>query len=567
MSERRRWWFHAAALAVVLFGILALARPSQVISADEGAVLSEVRTLSRTDQWTLPVHTDIDPDGAWFGLHQPVIVGDQGDRAITFDRPPTYPLLLVPLWNVGGLVAVLALHVAGVWAAAVLAGRLTERLVPGRGLAAMWLCGVASPLLFDGYWAIAHSLVAAGATAAALGAVRFAFDGRRVALVWWLAGLVLAVGLRTEPLFAAAGLSVALAVVGWREASVRWRAWPLAVATSGVAGAVLVGMRRWQQAIEGVATMGLPSPSSGGGGYLASRVSGFRHSALGAGFGDRTAAMVVVASAACIVGAVVLSRFDVATPRVRMALAAAGAGTAVLRFAMADDMVTGLLMAAPLVIAAACCLPRERWRDPATTVVATTAALTVAAVVATQHERGGTGEWGGRYFHVVLPLICVVAVVSLDWLVAHRPEGRRVVAWGLVAALVFSVLSLRTAAGARDVVETRTELAWRAAQRTADASDPAGPVVVTTWIAGGRFAWRHAEAARYLLVDRSEFSELAARLRAAGVGEWVLLAQPEDTAHIRELEGYDVAERQRFGQTGWSVLVFGRVPAAPVMQG
>lgn len=531
---------------MLLFAILLVTRPTQVISADEGALLAEVRTLAETGGWTRPLHTEVDPDGSWFGLHQPIIVGE---RAITFDRPPTYPLLVVPLWKAGGLIGVLALHVAGVWAAAVLAGRLTERLVAGRGIAAMWLTGVASPLLFDGYWAIAHALVAAGAAAATLGAIRFALDGRRFGLVGWLCGLVVAVGLRTEPLFMAVGLAAALGVVGWTVAAARWRAWPLAVATVGVAGGLFVALRVWQRAIEGVGgSGGLPSPSSPNG-YLAARISGLRHSVVGSGFGDRVGAAVVLVAAICTVSAVVLTRIGKGSPRVRAALAVAGGLAAVVRLFLPLDLITGLLMAAPLIVAAACCLPAERWRDPATRVVATTAGLAVAAVIATQHERGGTGEWGGRYFHVVLPLICVVAAVSLDWLVAHRPAARTVVVAGLVGAVAFSVMSLREAARGRHSAEVRTELAWAAAQRTGP-----NPVIVNTWIAGGRFAWRHVDDARYFTVAAEDLDELADRLTAAGVGEWVLLAQPEDDAAIAGIDGYEVVERTPFGAAGWSVV-------------
>ena len=544
---------------MVLFGVLAIARPTQVISADEGALLAQVRTLADTGHWSLPVHTEIDRGGSWFGLHQPVILGD---RAITFDRPPTYPLLLVPLWKIGGLAAVLALHVLGVWAAALLAGRLTERLVGARGIEAMWLTGVLSPLLFDGYWAIAHSLVAAGAIAAVLGALRFVLDGRRWGIAVWLAGLVTAVGLRTEPLFLAAGLAAALLVVGWAQATVRWRAWGLATATVGLAGSLFIGLRLWQRAVEGSPSGGgLPTPSSPNG-YLAARLSGFSHSVIGAGFGDRAGAVVAIIAAGFTLGALLLTRFARGTHRMQTGLAAAGAAAAVVRLFLPLDLVTGLLIAAPLIVGAALCVPRQRWADPATKIVAVTASLTVAAVVATQHERGGTGEWGGRYFHVVLPLICVLAVVSMDWLVAHRPAARTVVTCGLVVCAAFSGMSLREAARGRHSAEVRTELAWQAAQKLGP-----NPVIVNTWIAGGRFAWRHVDEARYLTVGRKDFPLLGRRLEEAGIDEWVLLAQPQDLAHIDEIEGYELTEQEGFGGAGWSVLVMDRAPAAPVTQG
>jgi len=72
--------------------------------------------------------------------------------------------------------------------------------------------------------------------------------------------------------------------------------------------------------------------------------------------------------------------------------------------------------------------------------------------------------------------------------------------------------------------------------------------------AGGRFAWRHVDVARYLTVPSDRFGQLAHRLAAAHVTEWVLLAQPEDVAHLDDLVGYRVIRRDPFGSLGWAVL-------------
>jgi len=163
---------------------------------------------------------------------------------------------------------------------------------------------------------------------------------------------------------------------------------------------------------------------------------------------------------------------------------------------------------------------------------------------------------------VALPLICVLAVVAMDWLAAHRPAARRVLAAGLVGCAALGFMSLREAARGRHSAEVRTELAWEAAQELGP-----DPVIVNTWIAGGRFAWRHVDDARYLTVARSDFPELGRRLEEAGIDEWVLLAQPQDLPNIDEVEGYELAEQGRFGQAGWSVLVMGRAQSEPVTQG
>ena len=139
-----------------------------------------------------------------------------------------------------------------------------------------------------------------------------------------------------------------------------------------------------------------------------------------------------------------------------------GIAAAAARLALPIDLVTGLIMAAPVIVAAAVCLPREALRGAATSLVACVSAVTFVGVSATQHESGGGGEWGGRYYHVVLPLVCVLAVVALDWLVAHRgTSGRVVVACGVAVSLALSVLAVRESDGIREVSRTLTETAWR----------------------------------------------------------------------------------------------------------
>ena len=74
-------------------------------------------------------------------------------------------------------------------------------------------------------------------------------------------------------------------------------------------------------------------------------------------------------------------------------------------------------------------------------------------------------------------------------------------ACGLVVSLAMSVLAVRESRGIRDVADVLTETAWRTATSTRSAAQPGGPVVVSTWVAGGRFSWRHLLDGRYLTVD------------------------------------------------------------------
>ena len=108
----------------------------------------------------MPATSELDPTGDWYAIHNSNVVGD---LAFPFTRPPIYPATIRPFLELGGLGLVLGLHVFALWLAACGAGALCERVRPGRGIQAMWLTGALSPLLFDGYWVIAHTIAAAGA--------------------------------------------------------------------------------------------------------------------------------------------------------------------------------------------------------------------------------------------------------------------------------------------------------------------------------------------------------------------------------------------------------------------
>jgi hypothetical protein len=550
----RSWCTHALALAAVLTALFFVVGHRQIADADEGAALLQAKVLSTTGQWSMPATSELDPTGDWYPIHNSNLVGD---LAFPFTRPPLYPATIRPLLDAGGLGTVVAAHTAALWLAALGAGALAERLRPGRGVATLWLCGLLSPLLFDGYWVIAHTIAAASAVWATYAAVRVVFDR---AVRWtpvWLVGVGVACCYRNEALLFAAALAVALLAVGGAR---RWtRSIPLAVGTMAIAGGSWMAMNAYQRSAEGGSKAVLYHPELAGG-FVSGRLKGFEHAVLAPGTGSPLGVLLVLVTAASVLGALLAVRSD-APPRLARSLAVLGAAAAVTRLLLPIDLVTGLLMAAPFVVGAAVLLPSTLWRDPAVRLVATTAAVTFVAVTASMHEFGGGGEWGGRYYHVALPLGCVLAVLTLDWMLAHRSaEARAVVLAGLAVSVALSGLSIRESRGIRDVSETLTETAWRTARSTRSAQDPRGPVVVSTWVAGGRFSWRHVLDGRYLTVDEpDQFPALGRRLAAAGVTDFTILAEPADHTHLGEIgSGYRVTRTIRLGDHGWTVAVLAR---------
>src|SRR5690606_34540925 len=125
---------------------------------------------------------------------------------------------------------------------------LAGRLRPGTEPTALWLTGLGSPLLFDGFQVVAHALGAGLVGLATLAALAALDDGAgRRRAGWALVAVALsgaACLARSEAVLATAALGVAVLVVGARTLrSGRRRA--LAMVLGGalvvVAGAVRVG--------------------------------------------------------------------------------------------------------------------------------------------------------------------------------------------------------------------------------------------------------------------------------------------------------------------------------------
>jgi hypothetical protein len=193
--------------------------------------------------------------------------------------------------------------------------------------------------------------------------------------------------------------------------------------------------------------------------------------------------------------------------------AVVGAVAAVLRvFVDTPDAVPGLLVAFPVLWVGLGLLDRRTFGDVTGILPGATVALFFVAVAATQYERGGSGEWGGRYFALGLPLAIPLVLDGLRLGLA-RIDGRArtVVTISLVAcSLALSVLALRTLENDHGASESVVAAVDRVAGRNS-------PVIVTTEPVLPRMAWRTFDRQRWLLVDEPSLATYADRLRRAGV--------------------------------------------------
>jgi len=513
-------WAHGVALLVVLLALIPVVGTESVFSADEGAAIIQARRVAESGTWVgahpLP---QLDPEVAGYPIHLAVETGE-GFHELT--RHPLYVEMLVVAWD-GGLAALMAVSIVGTALAALLAGALAGRLDERLGRPTLWAVGLASPLVFDSYLVIAHTLGAALAAAAA-----WFLIGRDPR--WWLpAGAISVAGLsmiRSEGVLLGLSLGAVLFVMGAaRRDGDRLRAGVVA-GVSAVAGYLLDDW--WTESLkaDSIGTAGASAERFQGG--LHGRFEGFKRTWLwidsrGMGPGDELILLAIVLA----VMAAIAVRIG-ATARVITGLSAASVVLLALRvLAEPHAIVPGLVFAFPLLLIGLALLRPHHLRlgDGRGQELLAAAALFAVVVLATQYSVGGTTEWGGRYFALALPLITPLLVaavldgaVSLDRVVARRWLGA-VVALSLLVP-VLGVLGLRRSKARTAELVTAVEAATVAAG--------ADTVVVTSMGPVGRWSWPIVEDRPWALVEPDRFDDLAGELERAGVSRVVHVSFLDD---------------------------------------
>lgn len=529
------WALHGALLALVLATMFLFVDHSGILNSDESVALRQAEVLADTGDWVAPAESPIDPDGEWYPLYG-ASVGEDG--FYSYVKLPLYPLTMAPLLDAGGLGLVLAVHVAAIWATAMLAGRTAERCRSGTGFAAMWLVGAGSPLVFDGYWVMAHAFAALAATGAVWATIRW-LQRRDLKMLPLIALLVfVAANYRSEGVLFGIALGLGLVVIDRPRRRRAAMASVVAIASAIVAYEFVA---RWRAQLLGTEGARRFRPANGDSStWFMGRLESSRLTLLHPG--GELFAVVTIAVTLAIVLAVYLHRRGGDDGVVRV-LAAVSVVAGVWRVALGGELVQGLLLASPGMIVGGLCCTRARLRDPLLRVLVAVGVLSAGAVLATQYNRGAASEWGGRYLHVGLaPLLVVAAILLVE---AWRTERRRQDGsdgwrWIVGAIVATSALFLIGMVQAQDVYR-RAPAALRAemldaAGATPSANHPDGPVVVSTWLPWGRFAWDEIDQTRMFMTDGpDDLPRLAERIDADGTSSFVLVLRSDELDHADAL--------------------------------
>jgi hypothetical protein len=550
----RPLWNHVAALAVILIALVPVIGTGASFSADEGAAIVQAQHLSRGKGWIVdhPL-PQADPTGKAYPLE---LSGKGPKGTAPFVKHPLYALLLAGADRLGGVTAMVLLSVAGTLAAAVLASILGARIRPGLARPTLWATGLASPLLFDGYLVIAHTLGAAFAAGAVVFALR-GIEGRgrsALAVAGTAACVAAATLLRNEALFWGVGLGLVLGVLALRRSP---RCAALAVASVAAAGIAHLGEQAWSAWIlGGRVTVSAGGSVSAGAGFLSDRLDSFSLTWLRPSYGGdpRLDLLLVLMAAALAVGSLAVRRNpDDHRAVITFGVVAAVAAVAAL-VSDPSNVVPGLLVACPLLIAGLVALRRTSLSSVPAQVCLGAFALFSGAVAATQYATGGSGEWGGRYFAVGLPMILPVLLLALAQAgECVGPASRRAGVVALVAcSMAMTVMGVKSLHDAHRF----TARLMASAARVGVTTGSERPVMVATRGLVPRMAWATFGRQRWLLSQSQDLGDLVGNVRAAGIDRIVVVSDDMGDDLGRIGPAAQVVSRQgRSDGTGWQIVL------------
>lgn len=534
-----RLTLHTALLAVTLLVLLPATKPGDAYASDEGAAIVQAMLLVDEGRWIerYPL-TAIDPDAR----ARPFPKADSGERGLApYAKHAAYPLVLAAGEATIGWWSYYLLAVAGTVIAAVGAGVLARDIEGAPPALAMWTVGIASPLFFDAYIVLAHSLAAAAAVWSVVAAKR-ALD--RSSIGWLSATLALVAAcalLRSEGVLLGGALAAGVLVIGWaRQARI-------ACALGGLLVVTVLAVRFVEdvigRAILGADTSVTAEPVSTTAGFIAGRLDGLQATWFTASYGaPRHADALLFLGAIALAAAAIVIRLGMAR-LIAVVFGAAAAAAYVARAGQGlPDAVPGLVLAFPAGWSAVWLVRRHHLASPAARLAGTTAALFAAAVLLTQYSYGGGVEWGGRFFALAIPIITPVAVLVLrdsTMNVGGRRGWAACVAVVTTASLALSIIAVQTLRRTHD----HTRLTIRATEAAAARVPPhrvlgdRRPIIVSTQRLYPQIAWPVYFDYRWLAPELEDVGDVVCRLAAADVPRFVLAtrAPDEDLAAVSEV--------------------------------
>lgn len=512
-----RWtrlrWHALALLALLLVGLPFLDRAAAI--PDEAVYSAQARLLAGGSWSGERPAVDLDPDATMNPLLDSKIVGD---RYFPYTRHAIYPLILTPAWAALGPAGLLVVSALGTWAAALvaalIAGRLDRRIV----LPTLWLVGLGSPLLFDATVVLPQSLAAAACGLTMLGVARIIDQQDRGAWVWLPLATAAMVMLRSEGVIVAAAMAVSVVLAGCslqRKRLAAPRTWAAAIvlAATGAAAYLLdgfIGRSIGSSGGVGIDVGGVPARGDGSvaSATWASLLRPFDQTWSYAGY---LRPLIFVA----VLVAAVAHRLVPRRTLLPLALLICAAGMAIVQATQTPSLINGLLPAVPLLPLGLLLLRRVHFSDPLGRRLALTALLATPVLLLTIYADGGASQWGGRFFHILLPLLLPLSILAVWDAGSRLVRGEARVAGAAVAiiTLALSTVGVRWNHETRDIVGTVRQESVSYALAAMPDERPLLVIALLELDARSRFFWRDLDRVDVLCLQRfQQLSNLLAQI-------------------------------------------------------
>lgn len=536
-------WGHVVVLLVVLVVFGWFVRPGHAFTSDEGAAILQAEQLEATGSWyyAYPLRELGLGDEA-----RPFPLGESGDKGNTiYARHPLYVEILRAA-NDAGPVGLVGLSVAGAVLAAAGAALLAREVRPSLDRATLWVVGVASPLLFDSYLVLAHTLAAAGAVWAVVAAVR-ALQTRGRARVAWLVllGVLVAVtaALRSEGAFLGPALMAAALGVWWTKREDR----------RGPAGVALVALvatcitwfaeREWKRALLGAPTASATLEASTS--WVTGRFEGLTTTWFQGDY-DQRRSISVLLGLACIALAFGALRFRLHAKQERLvtgALVFAAVAYVIVFLIGSPGAVPGLAIAFPIGWVGLWLCARQDVVSTGGRLCGCVAAVAAAGVLLTQYAQGGGLEWGGRYFLFCVPIATPVLLAAIVRTAERRRASRQLrmaaLAAATVTAVVLGLIGLLTVRDAHEAVgQVRAAIA-SAGPVAGVAADLDHPVVVGVNPLLPQIVHQDFWSYEWVVPEEEDLGAALDRLATGGI-ERVVFVTSSLAGSAEHLDGWEV---------------------------
>lgn len=568
-STIRMMWANLAVLGLVLFIGVFVVDNGNIAVPDEGVYAAQVDLLSH-GSWDAPrTSAVIDPEGTRTVVRAEFV---DGDRYIPYTRHPAFTALMVPFYRLGGYGGMLMASALGTWAAALAAALIARRLNPSYGVPTLWLVGLGCPLFFDAYLVAGHSVGAALCGFAVLGVSQALDDRRYWSLAYALPAAALLVNIRSEGVIAMGVLGgivglFALAGVFWRR--VDWHA--------GFVGAALLVVTGSAYLLDSWLTRRVIG-AGGFGGQPLERVLGDKTGPISAAWssllrpyfadGSQLNTALILSVSSLLFASVAVKLL----PRLQLlpvALVALSAAAAVWHLFAPLELITGLFAAFPLLLGGILLVSWQDLKVPLVRRLLAFGVVTTGFLLLTIYDIGGAVEWGGRFFHVLLPALIPLVVLGLAHAARCIPERPAWLAKAAATAVMVTTVAI-TVPGLRINFIARRDHA-QAVDATMDFarahSTEKKPVVIVAMLTidgTGRMFWKHINEAKLVSsFDVQDMIELVHRTdvefhqqsvtAVSNVGPQLMKAA---SARLLERYGWKLKDHARAGHSAYFLYEF-----------